>query len=242
MINKNDFAPLRLCVKQKKTSLLFVKYRLSRGFHLFILGLLLSLLPSCSPNYLEGYSKLENTDLIKSAVFDNNFKKATYKTKLTLMGNQLSGILLIKKTKEDEFRFVFVSEIGIKYFDLGIKPLANNYLETSDYIMQALNKGNVEQMLFDDFGKLVKPSQANPTQTFFRNKTTGIIAFKLDEINSKPIYFMDAENNKTEKIVWESKVSGKSQVLLSNYKNNLPAKIEIENKKYGLGIVMKLFL
>jgi len=200
------------------------------------------LLPSCSPNYLEGYTKLENTDLIKSAVFDNNFKKATYKTKLTLMGNQLSGILLIKKTKEDEFRFVFVSEIGIKYFDLGIKPIANNYLETSHYLMSALNKGNVEQILFDDFCKLVKPSKANPTQTFFRNKTTGIIAFELDEINSKPIYFMDTENNRIEKIVWKSKISGKSQILLSNYKNSLPAKFEIENKKYGLGIVMKLFL
>jgi len=208
---------------------------------LFSITIFSLLLTSCSPNYLKGYTKLENTDLIKSAVFDNNFKKATYKTKLTLMGNQLSGILLVKKTKEDEFRFVFVSEIGIKYFDLGIKPTTDTYLETTHYLMPALNKGNVEQILFDDFGKLVKPSQAKPAQTFFRNKTTGIIAFELDEINSKPIFFMDIENNKTEKIAWKSKISGKSQILLFNYKNSLPAKIEIENKKYGLGIVMKLF-
>jgi len=67
----------------------------------------------------------------------------------------------------------------------------------------------------------------------------GIIAFELDESNSKPIYFMDNENNKTEKIIWKSKVSGKSQILLSNYKNNIPTSIEIENKKYGLEILMK---
>ncbi len=36
------------------------------------------------------------------------------------MGKELSGILLIKKTEEEEFRFVFISEIGLKYFDLGI--------------------------------------------------------------------------------------------------------------------------
>jgi len=201
--------------------------------------LLLSLLPSCSPNYLKGYTKLENTDLIKSAVFDNNFKKATYKTKLNLMGNELSGILLIKKTSESEFRFVFISEIGIKYFDLGIKPTVDTYLETTHYLMTALNRGNVEQILFDDFNKLIKPNSANQEQKFFGNKTTGIIAFELDESNSKSLYFMDNETHNTEKIIWKSKISGKSQILLSNYKNNIPSKVEIENKKYGLGITMK---
>jgi len=157
----------------------------------FSISILFTLfLPSCSPNYLKDYTKLENTDLIKPAVFDHNFKKVTYKTKFDLMGNQLSGILLIKQTKEKEFRFVFVSEIGIKYFDLGIKPLKEGYFETSHYLMPALNRGNVEQILFDDFGKLIKPQYASPSQTFFRNKNKRFTIFTIDfTIHLFNVYF-----------------------------------------------------
>ena len=55
--------------------------------------------------------------LSQPRVFSNNFQKGLYKSQLTVHGNVLSGLLLIKRTGET-FRIVFLSEIGIKYFDV----------------------------------------------------------------------------------------------------------------------------
>lgn len=52
-------------------------------------------------------------------VFSNSFQKGLYKSQLSVHGNILSGLILIKRTGES-FRVVFLSEIGIKYFDIEV--------------------------------------------------------------------------------------------------------------------------
>jgi hypothetical protein len=110
---------------------------------------------SCSPNYLKSYSRLENSDMAIPRVFPGDFKKAAYKTNMNVMGNELSGILLVKKTRSGEYRFVFVSEIGMKYFDLGISPKGENNQERVYYLMPLLDRGGLEKILLDDFEKLL---------------------------------------------------------------------------------------
>jgi hypothetical protein len=57
--------------------------------------------------------------LSQPRVFSNSFERGLYKSQLTVHGKLLSGLILIKRTGET-FRIVFLSEIGIKYFDIEV--------------------------------------------------------------------------------------------------------------------------
>ena len=194
---------------------------------------------SCSPTYLNGYSKLENSDMADPALFPGDFNKATYKTTIKVMGNELSGILLVKKTKAEEFRFVFVSEIGMKYFDIGISPKAKKNQQTIYYLMPALNRGGLEKILFDDFEKMT-PLNPGQLQGHYRQKETGVIALKYQMENCKTVYFLDVEDKKISTINWKSKVSGKSQIELSFDGKQIPSNMKVNNKKYGVYMKMKI--
>lgn len=195
------------------------------------------ILPSCSPNYLKDYTEVEETHLNRPAVFDHSFLKVTYKTNLTVMGNQLTGILLIKKTKDEEYRFVFLSEIGLKYFDLGINDSSDKQEFTTHYLMPALNRGETKNILFSDFSKLIASNLPIGNTAYYKQTKTGNIALKYN--NSKSVYIFDAENKTIESILWKNSITGKSEIILSDYNTKNPEKIEIRNKKYSLRMEMK---
>lgn len=206
---------------------------------LLILLSIIVILPSCSPSYLKGYKevKISTTDPF---VFNDNFEKVVYKTNLEVMGNELSGILIVKKIEDNETRFVFISELGLKYFDLGIKSNVQEQVLTTYYIMPALNRGRINELLFDNFSKLL-PLDKNNFQTLYyqdiiNNNNSNNMAVEYKATGSKSIYF--SNNNKVFKIVWKSDVSGSSSILLSEYKNSIPQQIKISNGKYGLSFDM----
>ena len=64
--------------------------------------------------------KLPSEDQVKLSqlwVFNAGFERAVYKTNMKIFGNDLSGLTIIKKSGRD-YRIVFISELGLKYFDL----------------------------------------------------------------------------------------------------------------------------
>lgn len=193
-------------------------------------------LSSCSPSYLKNYSIVESSNLNNPTLFNQNFDKVTYKTNLTVMGKELSGILLIKKTDEEEYRFVFISEIGLKYFDLGIKNSDEKQKLTTHYLISALNRGEIKNILLSDFSKLTNHNTSSSTPIFYKQTNTENIAIKYNE--PKSVYFLD-ENNNIKRILWKNNITGKSEIRLSNYQRSKPHKIEISNKKYGLKLMMK---
>lgn len=201
--------------------------------------LILFILPSCSSGYLKDFAKFENSKFIEPIIFGDNFEKTTYKTNLTVMGNNLSGILLIKKTSEEEFRFVFVSEIGLKYFDLGIKNSNVKQEYTTHYLMPALNRGETKDILFNDFSKLTIQYLSKSKPIIYKQTTTENIAIKYNEPDNESVYFLDDNNSNIERILWKNNITGKSQIILSHYHTSIPQQIEISNKKYGLNMDMK---
>ena len=191
---------------------------------------------SCSPSYLKGYNKLENSDLAEPQIFTGNFTKATYKCGMSVMGNELSGILLVKKTRTGEFRFVFVSEIGMKYFDLGIASEGNQ--QTVYYLMPLLDRGGLVKIFFDDFEKLIPESVGMPP-VFYREDGSGKIGLQYKMTNAPATYFLNTETKKPDEIKWKSKQAGKSEITISSYSKTAPSHIKITNKKYGVAMTME---
>jgi len=206
---------------------------------LIIITVIISLL-SCSPDYLKKYSKLENSDIKEPVVFDHDFKKAVYKTSFTVMGKQMTGILLIKILEDQEYRFVFVSEIGLKYFDLGISNSNDSLVFKSHYLMPALDRENIKDILFQDFSVLITNKLSNIKPVFYKETKSGNLAFTYYETNTKQVYFLNNEQDKIKQIVWKNKQCGKSEILLSNSQTSLIQTIKISNEKYRILIEINM--
>ncbi|MCF6170476.1 MAG: hypothetical protein L3J66_05800 [Bacteroidales bacterium] len=87
----------------------------------------------------------EGIKLSQPWVFSNSFTKALYKAELTAYGNDLSGLLFVKRTG-DGFRFIFLSEIGLKYFDVEI-----NRNRQESYIVHSMMTALKRQALLTFF-------------------------------------------------------------------------------------------
>ena len=85
-------------------------------------------------------------------VFSNSFEKGLFKAEMRIYDNSLSGLIIIKRTGET-FRAVFVSEIGIKYFDIEIGSNETNDF-TVHYILEMLNRKQITAFIEDTFRML----------------------------------------------------------------------------------------
>ena len=96
--------------------------------NIFLLFLLAFVLLTASPLSAQP----DGIKLSQPRVFSNSFERGLYKSQLTVHGKLLSGLVLIKRTGES-FRIVFLSEIGIKYFDIEV---SSN--EGEDFIVHSM--------------------------------------------------------------------------------------------------------
>src|SRR5258706_14559428 len=78
-------------------------------------GSLLLFLPGYMPVYSQMRAATGNiSGLMK---FKPAFTVALYKTEVDIVGNHLSGLLLIKKMQDSSTRMVFSNEMGFTFFD-----------------------------------------------------------------------------------------------------------------------------
>ena len=101
---------------------------------------------SCSPVHKnEQEVKINAKDVQK---FKPNYTVALYNTKVDIVGNHFSGLLLIKKMPDNTTRIVFSNEIGLKFFDFEF----NNNFEFKVYsVVKQMNRKAVITTLRKDF-------------------------------------------------------------------------------------------
>jgi hypothetical protein len=54
---------------------------------------------------------------LRESILSNSFDKITCKAKVTFHENELSGLMLIKKTGDGNFRLAFYNELGMTYLE-----------------------------------------------------------------------------------------------------------------------------
>jgi hypothetical protein len=194
---------------------------------------------SCSPNYLKGYNRLQNSDIKIPIIFNGQLTKSLYKANLKVMGNELSGVCIIKKTDDSEFRLVFMSEIGMKYFDISI----NYQKQVPDlkiyYFVSVLDRGEVKQIILNDIAALLNEFGVNNKTQVYKHEISGDIALKKSYDSNNYYSFRYSGKNKIKIVKWKSKPEGKSEIFISEYDNNLPSDIKIKNSKYSTSLSLR---
>jgi hypothetical protein len=107
-----------------------------------------------------------------------------YRAIVDVVGNHLSGILIINQQPDSSHRVVFVNEIGVTFFDYTF--FENRYVVNQ--IMKSLNKKAVVKTLAKDFGMILfkgiyKNDQvvSTPTELIYTLKRKGSVSYFLND-------------------------------------------------------------
>lgn len=187
--------------------------------------LMLVVFTSCSE---KGFRKISSDEdyIIDAKVFPQKFNKVVYDSEFNFYGRVITGLTIIKKT-DSSYRFVSMSELGIKYFD--IEFFQNKFLAPKvHYIMDVLNKKPLIKRLTGDLsilfinpgnGEKIKLNE-NSVDILSNGYIYGVTSSEIREIkikkclgSSKPLYMIDYNEKQ------------------------FPSKVEIERAKFKISLI-----
>lgn len=198
----------------------------------FLLSSYLLFLGGCSSSY----KQLQATDRDASCLykFKPHFTTSIYTTHVDILGNHLSGLLVVKSMPDSSTRLVFTSEMGLSLFDF---EFAENGDFKVHYIIRKMNRKAVIKTLQKDF-ELVLMKQLN-TQTariFSDNKR---IYYAFPQKKGSNYYITDLRCDTLMGIEKASARKAMVTVIMQEYKNGVPDTIGISHTNFQFTIGLK---
>ena len=203
---------------------LFIPFRMTTIFrfcnYCIVMITALFLISSCS---IRGYKPITNHEdgkMPELYIFGSSFEKSLYKTSIVIYGNNLTGLTLIKKT-DSAYRVVFMSELGIKYFDFEF-PFDQQKPAMVHYIMEPLNKKLLVNMIKKDFTLLFFTPEIIVSEILINNKDDSKMLVKSNNL----VYFFNSSG-----MITRIANQRKSIISLSGFEQPYPETINIDHGK-----------
>jgi hypothetical protein len=168
------------------------------------------------------------------AKFKPAFSVALYKTEVDVVGNHLSGLLLIKKMQDSSIRMVFSNEMGFKFFDFEFSADGNFKVYS---VMKKMNKKPVLATLRNDFA-LILMQHMDSTTASVRNND-GLIYYVFPQSKGYNYYITDSAGNNLVRMERASKRKTVVQAIMKNYINGIPDTIGISHQTFNFTIGLK---
>lgn len=203
----------------------------SRIPYLILSSCLLFLL-SCSPAYKQMQTATADISVLQK--FRPVFTVALYNTNVDVVGNHLSGLLLIKKMPDSSTRMVFSSETGFTFFDFEFAADGSFKVYS---VIKKMNKKSVLKTLQHDF-ELILMNRLGPTGASVRT-SNGQIYFVFPQAKGFNYYITNATG---EELVRMERASNKKTIVeavMKNYVNGVPDTIGISHKTFEFNIGLK---
>ena len=201
-----------------------IRYLLFCSLLLFFIG--------CSPAYM--HMQTTTGDISDLAKFKPAFNVALYKTEVDVVGNHLSGLLLIKKMSDSSTRMVFSNEMGLKFFDFEFTTDGNFKVY---FIMKKMNKKPVLKTLRKDF-ELLLMEHLDTTAASVRINN-GLIYYVFPGTKGYNYYITDSTGDNLVSMERASKRKTVVQAIMKNYIGGTPDTIGISHKTFNFTIGLK---
>jgi len=198
-----------------------------RVYTFALLPLLLFFSNGCSVAIFNDYHRLPdykgNTPV---SWFQSDTAHSLFNTKIDLMKNHFSGLMVIKPLAGASYRVVFITEVGLKIFDLEFFPDREVKLH---YIMDVMNRKALIKTLSNDISLLLlngltgQPkvmSKKNSPGAIFRYRYKGKKNYvHLKEKHAMPFYVKQTSclSNKVRVNLYGKPGSGLDSVKIKHY-------------------------
>ena len=197
----------------------------------FLYSGLFFLLISCKTYQLKDAQPISNSEKEVENLYFSSNEDYVYKCQMEVYGNDISGILIIKKISETSHRVVMTSDFGNKMIDFEI----SEYDFKLNYVLADLDKKMVINFLKNDFRELLR--RKYPVAESFENEKSNIYRSELDKKN----YYLsfNKENSLLTQIVYTRNNKEKINFSFEAKKPTFAETIHLEHKDFRIDI--KLF-
>jgi hypothetical protein len=166
----------------------------------------------------------------------NGFVTSWYHASVDVVGNHISGLLLIKNMPDSAYRVVFTNEAGVTFFDFGFSKQGDFKVHN---IIKQLDKRPVIQTLRSDFALILGlPFHTSGYQTW----TTGEEDFYgVTQKKEKAYFITNKDCASLHRLELGSARKRKVVVQLSGRGYPSPEKIELIHKTFNMQITLTRF-
>jgi hypothetical protein len=186
----------------------------------------------CSPAYKQ--MQVAAGDINSLHKFKPVFTTAAlYNTQVDVVGNHLSGLLIIKKMPDSSIRMVFSNEVGFKFFDFEFA--ADGKFKVYSVIKQ-MNKKAVLKTLRHDFELILMEHTDSATSIRTAN---GLLYYIFPQKKGYNYYITDSTGNKLVRMERASKTKTVLEAIMENYTSGTPDTIGITHKTFNFTIGLK---
>lgn len=193
----------------------------------------LFILLGCSSAY-KGLQKITG-DINAIQKFKPAITVALYKAEVNVIGNYLSGLLLIKKMPDSSTRMLFSNEMGFTFFDF-------EFTKNGDfkvyYILRKMDRKAVIKTLRKDF-ELVLMQNLGTSNAYISQDSSGLHYYIFPQTKGFNYYITDSTGNELLKMERSSKKKRVVTIITKNYSNGLPDTISITHHNFNFTIGLK---
>lgn len=200
--------------------------------HILLLSSILFLCISCG---VKPYAFLKRSSATTACLnsLKPQFKTVLYNTSVNVVGNHLSGLLLMKRMPDGSTRVVFSNEMGLTLFDFEF--FENEFRVLS--CIKKLNRTVVLRALRKDIGMILQTGFNYSKVQCFKSDTAKYYAFP--DGNETTYLITDSVCNSLTRIENSSKRKRKIIVNLSGYGEGLADSIYIAHQAFQFNIALK---
>ena len=165
-----------------------------------------------------------------------DFKTTYYLANVNVLSHNISGILIVKRVDSNLNRFVFSSEMGLKFFDLIINDDGSGSI---NYIFNKMNKKIVTKTLIEDFSLILNNPPISATFNSFIKGGNNYYSFAT---KNKTVYYI-TDDSIPNKLTVELYKKGSPRVeVISENKSleNVPDSISIKHLNFTFNITLKI--
>ena len=200
---------------------------------LLLSSLFICLLSSC---HFGHYGKLKevipNSNEVPKSMFGNDFNSYLFKTNITIYGKNYSGLLITKQIKENDYRVIFTTELGMKLFDFEFKDSTF----TMHYCVPQFNRPKLLQTIKHDIETLLMLNIKNKPSVDLAKKYVHNIIKRVDLLDFTYYYYQSGRTFNLYKIEKAKKRRKKTTFMLNDYVNEFPSNIIIQHHDIKLKI------
>jgi len=224
--------------KRRIQNVVFKNRLLNLSFFIrYFLFFLLFTVSSCSNPY-KNLTKTEcSSEQIENIPYALPYSENTliYKADIKFYKNDISGLLIIKKTDESIYRIALTTQFGLSIFDFEL----NHGILNVKYCIEYLNKKLILSTFETDFNLLLLQNQFEKIY-FIENIIQNQKIWQLINGKHNYNYIQNTNSEKLENISFKKRNSEKISVGLYSYKGDIPKNISLEHRNIKLKMNFKL--
>lgn len=154
---------------------------------------LLLLFSGCSLSLFPGYHPLTDSRAVfPVSWFQSDSGHFLFNTKIDLMRDHFSGLMVIKPENGKSYRVVFLTEVGLKVFDMEFMPGGQMKVH---YIVDAINRKMLINKLSNDLSLVLMNGMSAIQFDILSHKDSKDIIFRYNHGNKRNYYFLNGTNN-----------------------------------------------